>query len=156
MKKVIVTALLIALPVMFSVAAFAEESGKAAGSTVQTESTTSKECKSDESDKGDKGMRSYFMHGMMMKSMMSKQIVATTDGGVVVLAGNKIMKFDKNLNLVKEAEIKIDMEGIKKTMMEGKGHYHMHKGKTESKEKTANEPSNTSEAQGNSDISSQQ
>ena len=51
-----------------------------------------------------------------MGMMMQKQLVATSDGGVIVLAGNKLYKYDKNLNLVKEAEIKMDFEGMKKMM----------------------------------------
>ena len=51
-----------------------------------------------------------------MCMMMQKQMVAASDGGVIVLAGNKLYKYDKNLNLVKEAEIKIDVEGMKKMM----------------------------------------
>ena len=56
--------------------------------------------------------------GMMMHAMMPKQIVASNDGGVIVLAGNKLYKYDKNLVLVKEAEIKVDTEAMRK-MMEG-------------------------------------
>jgi hypothetical protein len=58
------------------------------------------------------------IHGMMMKSMMGREMIATADGGVAVLSGNKLMKFDKDLNLVKEAEIKPDLEGIQKMMMQ--------------------------------------
>jgi hypothetical protein len=60
------------------------------------------------------------MHGMMMKSMMEKKIVATSDGGVVVAIGNKLFKYDKNLELKKETEIKVDSEAMKKMMMEMK------------------------------------
>jgi hypothetical protein len=68
-----------------------------------------------------KGMRSsktgkLLMHNMMTNQMMQKYMVATKDGGVVVMIGNKLLKYDKNLNLVKEAEIKIDFEAIKKMM----------------------------------------
>src|SRR3989338_11450246 len=45
------------------------------------------------------------MHGMTRSSSM----VASNDGGVIVLSGNKLYKYDKNLNLVKEAEIKTEM-----------------------------------------------
>ncbi|MBF0384330.1 MAG: hypothetical protein HQL27_00515 [Candidatus Omnitrophica bacterium] len=58
------------------------------------------------------------MHGMMMKGMMEKSIIATADGGVIVLAGNKVIKYDKDLNPVKEVEIKVDMEAMKKDMAE--------------------------------------
>ncbi len=58
------------------------------------------------------------MCGMMMKKMMNKEIVATNDGGVIVLAGNKLFKYDRDLNLKKEVEIKMDMEGVQKMMQE--------------------------------------
>lgn len=49
---------------------------------------------------------------MMMKKIMEKEMVSSGDGGVIVLVGNKLLKYDKDLNLVKEAEIKIDMEAM--------------------------------------------
>ena len=55
------------------------------------------------------------MHGMMMRS---PTMVASNDGGVIVLTGSKLYKYDKNLNLVKEAEIKTEMGG---GMMGGMG-----------------------------------
>lgn len=55
------------------------------------------------------------MHGMMMK-MMDRNVVATSDGGIVIVAGNKLTKFDKDLNLVKEVELKVDTEGMQKMM----------------------------------------
>ena len=55
------------------------------------------------------------MHGMMMK-MMEKTMVPTSDGGVIVLAGNQLTKYDKDLNVVKEVELKMDMEAMKKNM----------------------------------------
>jgi hypothetical protein len=58
------------------------------------------------------------MHGMMMKGMMEKSMIAAGDGGVIVLAGNKLIKYDKDLNIVKEVEIKIDREAMQKNMME--------------------------------------
>ena len=64
-----------------------------------------------------KGMMGMMKHGMMMK-MMEKTVVATTDGGVVIVAGNKMSKFDKDLNLVKEVDLKVDMDGMKKMMGE--------------------------------------
>ena len=42
--------------------------------------------------------------GMMMG--MHPTVVATSDGGVVVLTGGKLAKYDGQLNLVKEVEIK--------------------------------------------------
>ena len=50
------------------------------------------------------------MSGMAKKCcpMMGKtQMVATDEGGVIVLAGSKLMKYDADLNLVKEVEVKM-------------------------------------------------
>lgn len=59
------------------------------------------------------------MCGNMMRSMViEKSVVATADGGVVVSVGNKILKYDKDLNLKKETEIKIDAKEMHKTMMQ--------------------------------------
>lgn len=57
-------------------------------------------------------------HCMMMDKMMPKKMVATPDGGVIVLSGSKLLKYDKDLNLLKEVEIKMDMEGMMKKMKE--------------------------------------
>ncbi len=62
-----------------------------------------------------KMMKMMHAHGMMMRS---PTMVASNDGGVIVLSGNKLYKYDKSLNLVKEAEIKMDMSG---GMMGGMG-----------------------------------
>ena len=60
-------------------------------------------------DMMDAGMMKMMMnmHGMMMRS---PTMVVSNDGGVIVLTGSKLYKYDKNLNLVKEAEIKADMD----------------------------------------------
>ena len=46
--------------------------------------------------------------GMMMGRMMQPKIVATSDGGAIVVIGRKLIKYDKNLNVASEAEIKVD------------------------------------------------
>ena len=69
---------------------------------------------------GDKMGKGMMMHGQMMKMMMPRQMVASNDGGVIVLAGNKLYKYDKNLNLVKEAEVKTDTAGMEKMMADMK------------------------------------
>ncbi len=63
----------------------------------------------------DKMMRRH----LMMSAMMPKSMVTTSDGGIVVLAGNKLTKYDKDLNVIKEVEIKMDMEKMQEMM--GKG-----------------------------------
>ncbi len=55
------------------------------------------------------------MHGMMMKGMMGASLVATSDAGVVVLKGHTLTKYDKQLNVVRTADIS---DG---SMMMGKG-----------------------------------
>gem|GEM_PF-1857964 len=79
---------------------------------------------------GEQGMREMpGMHGKMkgmhqgmgmcpMMKMMERSVVATSDGGVIVLAGNKLVKYDKDLNVLKEVEIKVDMAAMQKDMME--------------------------------------
>lgn len=57
---------------------------------------------------GEGMMGMHRMHGMMR----SPSMVASNDGGVIVLTGNKLYKYDKNFTLVKEVEIKMDMDGM--------------------------------------------
>lgn len=52
----------------------------------------------------------------MMGMMMPKSMIATLDGGAIVLMGNKLLKYDKDLNLIKEVELKVDSEGMRKMM----------------------------------------
>jgi len=60
----------------------------------------------------EKQMEKERMAGMAMQMMgaMQKQMVATNEGGVIVLAGSKLLKYDKDLNLVKEVELKTGVE----------------------------------------------
>ena len=68
---------------------------------------------------------------MMMPMMMGKSMVATTDGGVVVMLGNKLFKYDKNLVLKNEAELKIDKEAMHGMMEKKEGCCKQHKMKKE-------------------------
>ena len=60
------------------------------------------------------GMGMGMMPGMGQKdcAMCKTQMVATDEGGVFVLAGNKLTKYDADLNVVKEIEIKMPMPGM--------------------------------------------
>jgi len=60
-----------------------------------------------EQAEGQQQMMGQGMKGGMMHGMMSGQMVAASDGGVIVMMGNKLMKYDKDLNLKKEVEIKM-------------------------------------------------
>lgn len=53
----------------------------------------------------------------MAKGMMGKTVTPTSDGGVVVLAGNQLFKYDKGLTLVNKAELPVDMGMMQKDMM---------------------------------------
>lgn len=46
----------------------------------------------------------------MLPMMGPKAMVASNDGGVIVLIGDKLQKYDKDLNLVKEVTITGDKE----------------------------------------------
>jgi len=50
---------------------------------------------------------------MMMGAMMKKSMDIGPDGSIYVLAGNKLIKYDKDLNLVKQVEVMVGMEGMK-------------------------------------------
>ncbi len=78
-------------------------------------------------DQGE-GINNMSRHEMMMKKekMMDRcgcmnmpvNIVATSDGGVVVVLGNKLSKYDSNLNFVKEVELKMPKESELKVPMD--------------------------------------
>lgn len=52
----------------------------------------------------------------MNPMMTNKTLVATSDGGIVILNGNKLQKYDKDLVLKKEVEIKTDMAAMQEMM----------------------------------------
>lgn len=59
------------------------------------------------------------MHKMMGGCMMmAKSMVATPDGGVIILAGPQLIKYDGNLNKVKEITIEVNTEAVKAKMKE--------------------------------------
>jgi prephenate dehydrogenase len=63
-------------------------------------------------------MHEKSMDAMGMHPMACSSMVAASDGGVIIMMGPKLLKYDKDLNLVKQVEIKIDWEAWHKTMME--------------------------------------
>jgi mono/diheme cytochrome c family protein len=56
--------------------------------------------------------------GMMGSMMRSSSLVAGSDGGVIVLMGNELIKYDNELNLVKQVEINFNWENWQKMMMQ--------------------------------------
>ena len=67
-------------------------------------------------ERGDKKGMGCPMCCMNKMMMDSKKLVATQDGGAILMIGNKLIKYDGQLNIVKEVEIKMDMAAMKKSM----------------------------------------
>ena len=57
------------------------------------------------------------MCGAMGGAMMQKSLVQAEDG-VIVAIGNKLIKYDNDLNKVKEATIDIDISGMQQMMQQ--------------------------------------
>ncbi len=121
MRKVKVLALVIVAAMFYPVIAFAQ------GPEENKEPVATEQMK-------EKQMQNERMAGMAMKMMgsMQKQMVATNDGGVIILVGNKLLKYDKDLNLVKEVEVqaeaglKIDVGSMQDMMKSMKEKYGKH------------------------------
>jgi hypothetical protein len=58
------------------------------------------------------------MHMMMCQGAMEKKLVALEDGSIVIMTCAKLYKYDKDLNLVKEVELKKISEDVKAKMEE--------------------------------------
>lgn len=65
--------------------------------------------------------------GVMMGMMGGKGMVPSSDGGVYVLIGNKLQKYDKDLTLKKEVQIKISPDDMQKMIHEMMEHCHMYR-----------------------------
>ncbi len=59
------------------------------------------------------GMMGDGGYSCMMGGLMSKSMVPTSDGGVIVLNGNKLTKYDGNLNVQKEVSLSTDTQYMK-------------------------------------------
>jgi hypothetical protein len=64
------------------------------------------------------GKKGPLMEDMPMHCMMQKQMVATSDGGIVLTIGNKLYKYDSSLNLQKEVEVPFNKDCMMKMMKE--------------------------------------
>ena len=121
MRKVKVLGLVIVATMFCSATAFAQDSSEKKEPAMEEKTN-------------EKQMEKERMAGMVMQMMgaMQKQMVATNDSGVIVLAGNKLLKYDKDLNLVKEVELKtgvelkMDVGSMQEMMKNMKGKYGKH------------------------------
>jgi hypothetical protein len=55
-------------------------------------------------------------HMVVARLMSNSEMVATLDGGVIVMMGTKLMKYDKNLAVVEQTEMKVDVDAMAKRM----------------------------------------
>jgi hypothetical protein len=60
---------------------------------------------------GMKGMGPMMQPGMGRMMVGQRTMISSGDGGVIVMVGNRLLKYDRNLNLKKEVMIKMDMPG---------------------------------------------
>ena len=60
------------------------------------------------------GMMMYGMGSMMGGSSLT----TNEDGGIIVLMGNQLFKYDRDLNFLRQVEVKFDWEGWQKMMMQ--------------------------------------
>ena len=101
MKKIVFAVL---LSLLISAPAFAEETKKEEMPAVTMNTPM--------------GMTMSSGMGKMSCPMMGKaQMVATDEGGVIVLVGKKLLKYDADLNLVKEVELPMPVGGKQCPMM---------------------------------------
>jgi hypothetical protein len=61
-------------------------------------------------------MRMCDTHRMVAEAMTRQTVVPTSDGGIVVVAGGKLAKYDASLNLVKETDLKVDYNALEQKM----------------------------------------
>ncbi|HAL46088.1 MAG: hypothetical protein A2Y12_13155 [Planctomycetes bacterium GWF2_42_9] len=54
----------------------------------------------------------------MAESELRNQIVTNEDGGIIVLAGSKLLKYDNNLNLLRKVDLDVDINERLKTVRE--------------------------------------
>jgi len=121
MRKTWIVGLMVAAGLYFCGAAMAQDTkGKAPG---MNQPGMNQPGMAPGEDQGMKKGRMGLMPPMgcpKMHEMMNRTVVATSDGGVVVVIGDRIIKYDKDLNVVKEAEIKMDAGAMHKKMLEMK------------------------------------
>lgn len=116
MKRTAFVVVLMLLVLAASSISFAQEPGEMKGQMM---------------GKGMKGGMMEIQPGLSMMKMVGGQMVATKDGGVIVMMGKKLLKYDKDLNLKKEVEIKVDLEQMHEKMMQWKEKCQMQEKMTE-------------------------
>ena len=108
MKKFLLLLAVLAL-VGFATVSFAEEP---AGAAKEEKGPMGGEMMEGKMKGEHKGMMGHGMTCPLCSSMMERQVVSTGDGGFVVILGSKATKYDKDLAVVKEVELKMDCQGM--------------------------------------------
>ena len=110
MKKLVIILLVLAICAVFAVDSFAQRTSAKQGPEVKTGPVQRTAAPSPAAAKA---RRSF---GVMMALMTSGKMSVLDDGSVIVMVGNKLMKYDRDLKLRKEVEIKMDMDEIDRMM----------------------------------------
>jgi len=105
MKRLMVPVVLVVVIALGSYGIFAEQSSMPQGGN---------------GDMTGEGMDAGMMGDMSCSgcAMMQTAIAATSDGGVVVAAGGKLIKYDATFKKVAEADIDIDWDALHKKMQQ--------------------------------------
>lgn len=108
MRRILIAAAVLALTAAFSVSSAEDIQQKtvSAAAVQEQEHEHTHKCRM----KGDKG-----------KKMPKPKLVATSDGGVIIMAGNTLMKYDTQLNLVKKTTVDLPLPKMCGKMMKKTG-----------------------------------
>jgi len=116
MKRYGKTAIVVVVAIVGSYVAFGQQQGGMMGGGMMNRGGSQRGMMQNRQDMPAMSRMRGMMAQGMAQSMTRPELVATSDGGVCVLVGGKLMKYDGQLNLVKEAELKVDYEGMQQKM----------------------------------------
>ncbi len=58
----------------------------------------------------------FIRYSLTVKMIERSSASATSDGGAVVVFGNRVTKYDKDMNVVKEVDMEVDLESMDRTI----------------------------------------
>ncbi len=86
--------------------------------------------------------------GMMMTMSMPQKVIPMEDGGVLVVMGNRLMKFDKSLKLRNEVELEADTAQVRQMIERMQQYCPMHRQMHQSDAQQEMEPNQPAEEPG--------
>ncbi len=113
MKRTIILAVIVVISITFMTLAAAQDRSTP---TKESKTTMMNKEMNKEWNKETSMSGAHNACGMMMGSYLQHCMVASNDGGVIVMVGDKLQKFDRDLKLVKEITVAIDMEHMENMM----------------------------------------